>query len=324
VTQATDFLGSDSATGQDVIDMTKQTVLSTIIQAIPGDAQLNVNGEIGYQGGGYTNAVQTPVASEPFTTAGTVTMAIGTTVVGAGTAWTTDVLTGPYGVTPNQNKILRGDVLQVLVSAGRYFYFRITVVTNATHLEVWPPLTAGNAAIGAGKTYKILRTGYNSYSRVLGFNTPQGSGDIYYYYCGNLGSSGVPNRGTIQCAAKIFPNTYFTHFMAPQLTDTAGAAVGDMLADDLIYYKGFILYGAGPSISWSAPGAPNTLPFATTDFPAKNISIVDATSNFVSLEYLGDQLVAFFEESMWLVTATGSVPEFAFYKLPELESIINP
>lgn len=324
ITQATNFLGGDSATGQNVIDMTKQAVMSTVVQAIAGDAQLNVNGEFAYQGGGYTIAVQTPTASEPFTTAGTITITAGSpTVAGAGTAWNTDVLTGPYALTPNINTIQRGDILQVLVSAGRYFYFRIITQPTANAFDIWPTPTAGNAAIGAGKTYKILRTGYNSYSRVLSFNVPQGSGNIYYYYCGNLGHTNPPN-GTIECAAKIFPNNYFTHFMSPRTTDSAGLAVADLLADDLIYYKGFILYAAGSSVSWSAPGAPSALPFGTADFPAKNISIVDATSKFVSLEYLGDQVVAFFEDSMWLVSATGSVPEFTFYKLPELESIINP
>lgn len=324
VQQATDFLGSDTVTGVNAIDMVQQSVMSTLVQSTSGEIQLNVNGEFAYQGGGYVSNVLTPVASEPFTTAGTITVAVGsTTVTGVGSTWTVDVLTGPYALTPNINKIVPGDVLQVQVAAGRFFYFRITAVTNNTHLEIWPTPTVGNAAIGAGLTYKILRTGYNSSSRVLAFNVPQGSINTYYYYCGNRSYQSL-SYGTIECAARIFPNNYFTHFMAPQTVDSAGLAVADIHADDLIYYKGFIIYGAGPAISWSVPGAPNALPFQTTDFPAGNVTVVDATSKFVSFEYLGDQVVAMFEDSMWLVSATGSVPEFTFYKLPELESIINP
>lgn len=329
----TNFLGNDAQNAQDNVDMVQQLVMSTVVAEPLDDSTniytLNNNGEFTWTTNpvGTSSAIEQPtVGAEKFTVSGaTVTLTAGSsTVVGAGgTTWTTDTLVGGYGVThPGLNKIHGGDILRVFISGTRWISFRITSVTNNTHLEIYPTPTAGNPAVGAGKTYSIWRSGYNSKSRVIAFSI---GSQAYFYYAGNLGngSSAYP-YGTIQAVAHLITQSAFAHYMAPRTVDSSGAQVADIQADDLIYYKGFILYGAGGSISWSVPGAPSTIPFADTDFPAKNISIVDPTSKFVSFEYLGDQVVAFFEDSTWLVTPTGSVPEFAFYKLPELESIINP
>ncbi|HXU02578.1 MAG TPA: hypothetical protein VN903_16550 [Polyangia bacterium] len=319
----TNFLGNNVQGTLNNFDMPTGVGMSTVVYDTVTDGTnyytLNNNGEFLWSA---DNTVQNPtVGAEKFTTAGTITIAAGGAVVGAGTAWLTDVLTGPYGLTPSLNKIYVGDILRVQTGVGNYISFRIASLTTNVNMTIWPAPTAGNPAIGAGLAYTIWRTGYNSKSRVIPFNV---SGANYFYYCGNLNHNSATNYpyGTIECN-KVVAGT-MTHFMAPQTVDSAGTPVADILADDLIYYKGFILYGAGSSVSWSVAGAPTALPFGTTDFPAKNISIVDASSKFVSFEYLGDQVVALFEDSMWLVVATGTVPEFTFYKMPELESVINP
>ena len=105
--------------------------------------------------------------------------------------------------------------------------------------------------------------------------------------------------GTIQAVAfHVGGGANAKHYMSPQTVDGSGSPIApDIQADDLIYYKGFILYGAGSAIGWSAAGAPNVLPFKDTDFPAKNVSVIDPTSYFITFESLGDQLIAFFSNS---------------------------
>jgi hypothetical protein len=330
------YFGNDVVGGPDFNDLSILGVPTSIVQWDQSPFQLftmlNLNGEF------YSNEEILPVNfnplgtmfSEPFTTAGTITVTAGSpTIVGAGTTWTADVLTGGYGLVDlNLNKIVPGDVLVVEVTAGiRYVMFRIISVANNTHLDVWPTPSAASPALGAGKNYKIVRTGYGSRSRFIGFNVPDGSISSYGYYAGNTWNNiTAPNakHGVIECIHTTASPLVNTHYMSPGTVDSAGAPAGEIMADDIAYYKSFLLYGAGPAVSWSIEGFPTVLPFGQTDFPAKNTSVVDPASTFVSFEYLGDQLVAMFEDSMWLVSATGTVPEFTFYKLPELMCVINP
>jgi hypothetical protein len=99
----------------------------------------------------------------------------------------------------------------------------------------------------------------------------------------------------------------------------------DIVAQDVAYYKGFLLYGGGSTVGWSVSGFPTsfTTGFGSTDFPAGNITVVDTTDFFVSFEFLGDQLIALFRNGAWLIQPTGSVPEFNFYRLPEPQGAVQ-
>jgi hypothetical protein len=179
---------------------------------------------------------------------------------------------------------------------------------------------AYQGAGGAGLLANIHRTGFGSCSRVLHFFS--GSSEVYYYV-GNTrdvraGFSATPtNYGTIECAVGGL-----SHFMAP-VTTPAAAQVN---AVDLAYYKGFLLYMAGGSISWSVAGFPTggTAGFSTGDFPDLNTTVVDTQDVGLAFEFLGDQLIALFQNGAWLVQATGIVPEFNFYRLPEVPGIYAP
>jgi hypothetical protein len=329
-THALHVIGNEFPGQVDAVDVVTMNVMSRVVQNQQGDGinvnMLDINGEFAYETVIPQLSAPPPVCAEKFVTAGTITVTSGSPIVlGAGTAWLTDVLTGGYGIANlNLNQIQRGDLLRVVVDGTNVISFRITSVTDGTHITIYPTPGATNPALGAGRAYSIWRTGYGSYSRVIDFNVPEGPGNSYFYYCGNFGALNATTypHGTIECAA--YKSTVPFHYMSPQLVDSAGAPVGPLAADDIAYYKGYMLYGAGPAISWSVAGAPTAFPFGPTDFPAKNIDAIAPNDKFVTFEYLGDQVVAFFEESTWLVTATGSVPEFAFYKLPERESIIDP
>lgn len=263
---------------------------------------------------------------EGFTKSGTgvtVTDASNSFVGIGGTTWTTDQLAGAYMPAANiaLNGIIPGDLIGVNNAGGTVkTWFRILSVVDNTHLNVFPTPTTGNIAIGVNRDYKIIRTGYGGYSRsvVMTFGTQS-----YWYYAGssyNGKGSGQDGHGVVQALAigKALDN----HYMAPKTVDNAGTATAFFpRADDVIYYKGFLLYGADTAVSWSVGAFPTAGPFAQTNFPAANITVVDATSRFVTFEQLGDQVIALFEDSMYLISATGTVPEFTFYRLPETLTI---
>jgi hypothetical protein len=243
---------------------------------------------------------------ETFTIAGTVSQVTNgsPTITFAGTTLTTSSLTASYTYTPSKTLIQPGDVLAVTQGATVY-YHRIKSVDLNTQLTVYPNWGGTSAGPGAGLGFSVYRTGYGSYSRVVQvFNSANGK--FYCYYAGN--SRDTTNFGTIECY--VLPDN--THFMAPQTT-----APLDITADDVILYKGYLLYGAGSTINWSAVGFPNAFPFSATDFPASNITVIDNSDQFVSFEQIGDQVIAMFRNSLWLVYPTGSLPEFNFYRLPE-------
>lgn len=329
------LLGGNTKGSGDCIDVAAQALLTSIIDVpvetgvgVAPRQRLNANGEI--SGGGLvgTDGTRYGAYGQVFTVAGTVTVAAANpTITGAGSTWTTNVLTANYAVAAanlSRNLIEAGDIIAV-GAAGSRVYFRIIGVTDDTHLIVFPTPTAGNPAIGAGKAYTIFRTGYGSWSRMV---TPiVGTSDhVWGYYAGNSGLQTANGRksGTVEAVRLYSPNSTgpaADHFQAPKSVDSAGAFVADLQADDVAFYKGYLLYGAGSAISWSVATFPTAEPFGPTDFPAANIEVINRTGRFVSFEYLGDQLVAIFEDSMWLVTATGAVPDFAFYRLPEPLSV---
>lgn len=325
-TAVTDWLGSYTYLGTDFVDVAAQALYMTIVQASLSatalSTLLDLNGEFvppgtSLGGPGWT------VANQIFTVAGTVTLTNGSNhAVGAGTGWTTTILaqTG-HPAAPN---IVPGDVLLVEDATTKWTAFRIVSVNSDTSLTIYPTPHTPNPAIGSGLTYKILRTGYNSNSRaeaipVQTSNLVGSTQNVYYYYAGLRGYTGqVVDQGTIMAITD--GGGGLVHTMAPKTVDSSGTTTGvDPIANDVIYYKGFLLYAAGPAISWSIAGFPSALPFGATDFPAKNVSVVAPNDTFISFERLGDQVIAIFQNSQWLVTPTGSVPEFAFYKLPEIE-----
>lgn len=325
----TNWLGNDTFGGTNLTDVVTLGVYSRIVQKNVSDnggiVYLFNNGEFAYRTGSASNLGT--IASELFVTGGTVTLTAGSsTVVGAGTTWNADALAVYLGGNQSANSISRGDSLMVEASAGRWIRFLIKERTDNTHLEIYPTPTAGNPALGAGKTYKILRTGYNSYSNVEAVSPSGTTASAYFYYAGNLGwaklATDINPHGTVECVFDTIATTA-GHWMCPKTVDSAGMPVADVIADDVIMYKSFLLYGAGPAVSWTIPAFPSALPFGATDFPARNISIVDPTDDFVSFERLGDQVVALFEKSIYLVVPTGTVPEFTFYKMPELIGVID-
>lgn len=259
---------------------------------------LNYNGEFVFRG---TSGALYGAANEVFTSPGTVTAANGSNViVGAGTTFTTSNIPG-YAYVLSKAIPQVGDMIRI-VQAGVSYYHRIVTITSAVDMTIYPVY---QGAGGAGLTYDLRRDGFGSYSRTVSIF--DGTSTYYNYYAGNSRSFAVP--GTIECVTSTF-----AHFTCPQTS--AGL---DVKAEDIAYYKGFLLYGAGSSISWSVAGFPTSFAtgFGATDFPAGNITVVDNTDFFVSFEFIGDQLVALFFNSVWLVNPTGSVPEFNFYRLAE-------
>lgn len=262
-----------------------------------------------------TNGPNFGASIEQFTTnvGGTVTAAAsGTTLTGAGTTFTTAALTASYAYVPSLNAISAGDLIKIIDGTNTYWH-RIKLVTSDTVLQVYPALVGSGTA---GRSYQIWRSGYGSYSRVVpiynsntGGTAPQ---SFFNYYAGLNKSVAFP--GTIQCFTREASGAAVSqHFTCPQ-----NSAAQDIKAVDVAYYKQFLLYGYGGAISWSVAGFPTsfTTGFGGTDFPAGNVSVVAADDQFISFEMLGDQLVAFFKNSAWQVQATGSVPEFSFYRLP--------
>lgn len=267
-----------------------------------------VNGELLE---GATNTTNYGAFEEVFNQNGTVTVTNGSTsVTGVGTTFTTDTLAGPYAYPPNKNKIYPGDLLAIGLPGSRHWYRIVSVnaATGAGALTIFP------AYAGTTGTFNYLttRTGFGSMSRVVCI--PKTPTNVYAYWAGNRGG---PLHGTIE-AVNTDGVRGSDHYMAPQSVDILGAGTGfDIEANDIIYYKEFLLYGAGTAISWSVAGFPTAFPFGATDFPAANISVIDPSDTFVAFENLGDQVVAIFANGIYLVQATGIVPEFAFYRLPE-------
>jgi hypothetical protein len=294
----------------EIINTTQVAIRNYDIGA--GNPLLNpvvVNGEFAFRD---TTTTQYGAITETFTVAGTVTAANGSpAIVGAGTAFTTATLPG-YAYTPSFNAPRQGDLLEV-IQAGVSQYYRITAIADATHLTIFPLYQNTG---GAGLTYKIHRTGYGSWSRNEQL-LPQAN---LVYYAGNCAGNAFAG-GTIEA---VNVNTG-AHFMCPQNT-----ANQDIKATDVAYYKSFLLYGLGGSISWSVAGFPTSTVtgFGGMDFPAQNVSVVALNDIFVAFEFLGDQLIAVFQNSMFLVQATGIVPEFAFYRMAEptgaFQRVIGP
>jgi len=235
-------------------------------------------------------------------------------VAGNGTTWTTDTLFGPYGTyTPVLNRIVEGDLIGI-GSAGSRQWYRITLVTSPTAMTIWP---AYQGTTAVNQDYKILRTGYGSMSRIV--YIPDDANDtIWAYYAGNRGHRGTTGDDRVG-HGRIEARKLGGHVMAPIGVDGSDVPVAGskQSANDVAYYKGFLLYGAGRAVGWSKAGFPQAFPFGPDDFPTANISVLEPSGDFVSFEFLGDQLVAIFTDGMWLVQATGIVPEFAFYRLPE-------
>lgn len=243
---------------------------------------------------------------EVFTIAGTVSQVTNgsTTITFTGTTLTTSSLTAAYGYTPSKTTIQKGDIIAVTQGAVVY-YHRIASINTNTNITVYPAWGGTTQGPAAGLGFSVYRTGYGSYSRVVQvYNSTNGK--FYCYYAGN--SRDIQNFGTVECY--VLPDN--THFMCPQTT-----AALDVVADDVIMYKGFLLMGAGSAITWTAVGFPNAFPFSATDFPASNITVIDNSDHFISFEQIGDQVIAMFQNSLWLVYPTGSLPEFNFYRLPE-------
>ncbi len=274
-------------------------------------APVMVDGEWMVYGG-----TPTLFGEEDFTSAGTVTVTNGNhTITGSGTAFTTANLAFSYVYTPANAHPTNGDIIKVTHPVSGVVYYRILSVVDATHLIVFPTPTEATAS---GCAYTLMRSGYDSYSRVVTV-IDHSIENNYYYYAGmgrNLGTGLSQNVIMATGDALLFYNHRMSQ-TGPQ-------------ASDIALYKSFLLYGDNSTIGWSQAGFPLAFPFgdcstpALTDFPAANISVQSLDSSFVSFEYLGDQLVAFFGNKIVLIQSTGSVPEFQFYDLPEPIGTILP
>jgi hypothetical protein len=270
--------------------------------AVDNFGEMVIQATVGPLGGGSVYGA----IREIFTIAGTVSqVTVGSGIIDfAGTTLTTASLTAAYGYTPSKTNVKPGDVLAVVQGAKTYFH-RILSIDSNTRLQVRPVWAGTSAGPGAGLGFNISRTGFGSYSRVIPiFNSTNGK--QYLYYAGN--SQDTQTFGTVECV--VLPDN--THFMCPQ------SAGQDVQADDIVYYKGYLLYGAGTAVRWTRAGFPNTFPFDAADFPATNVTVVDNSDRFISFEFIGDQLIAFYQNSIWLVYPTGSIPEFNFYRVPEI------
>lgn len=282
--------------------------ISTQFESGASTTMLNASGEMIYQDTSNLGAGGIGAISETFASAGTITATNSSgAILGAGTAFTTAALNSGYAYTPSLNAPRPGDIIEI-VQGANHFYHRIRVITDATHMTVDPNFPGSTAG---GLAYTLRRTGYGSYSRLVRIQDST-SGSIYGYYAGNVRHN-VITPGTIE-GISISGVGLGNHYSGPQ---TSGVAA-DIKALDLAYYKSFMLYGFGAAVGWSVAGFPTAFPFGTTDFPALNVTVVDNTDQFISFEYIGDQLIAIFRNGIWLVQPTGTVPEFNFYRLPEI------
>jgi hypothetical protein len=281
---------------------------------------LMVNGEAFYRDTQPT-VPQLGCAAETFTIAGTINqVTVGSqTVTGTGSNFASATLPG-YAYTPSLNIPRTGDIIRI-VQGGNNYYHRITAIASDTSLTIYPAWgkqldnTTSNGATsagpGAGLTYAINRTGYGSYSRIVSIYNSSDT-KFYNYYAGNHFSTALP--GTIECFTReASGSAASSHFMGPK--GVGGTAV---TAQDIVYYKSFLLWGYGQTVWWSGAGFPLTFPFDTNDLNYTNgVTVVDNQDQFVSFELLGDQLLAIFRSSIWEIQATGTTGEFQFYRLPE-------
>ncbi len=258
-----------------------------------------------------------PGGTESFTTAGTVAITQGNaTIVGSGTSWTTNALAFSYPYTAANNAIYPGDIIQVTHSTGTVYY-RIQTITDNTHLVVFPTPAETSES---GRAYAILRSGYGSYSRVvtLGDNPTTYYAGLLYARTG--AGFGYPVYTGIRPSIMAYDATISpVHRMGPT----------GVYASDIAYYKSYLIYGYGSSIGWTVPGFPTTSPFASADFPASSLTVVSTVQAdvFVAFEYLGDQLIAVFTKSLWVVQQNPGQTQaaaFSFYKLPEVTGSVVP
>jgi hypothetical protein len=281
------------------------------------------DGEV-FQGGGAEGAM----VKEAFTMGGvTVTATNGSHNLTFSASVAALPLTFAYGYTPNKKVPLAGDLISITDGGLTHFY---RLESNPTAAGVIFPAYTGTG--GAGLACQIYRTGYGSYSNFIQINVP-GILVPFCYYVGGVGGihGGNPNAplGAIEAITASS-----THSMSP----VASPSGNPVSATDIAFYKSFLLYGFGGAIGWSVVGFPTdtNVGFGTADFPDTNVSVINLSGDFVSFEFVGDQLVAIFTDSIWLVQATGVIPEFAFYKLsqtpgarlvqtpdPQIGSIVN-
>lgn len=265
---------------------------------------VEANGEFFNAGG--TEGV---MIKESFNTgAKTVTATNGLTAITFSASVAADPLTFAYAYGPNKPNPLMGDLIGITDGGVTHFYRLSVDPTNVG--QIFPAYTGAG---GAGLPFTIYRTGYGSISRIEDIGIPGSSVRLQYYVGGSfnyedIGTGTVP-MGTIEVIANGL------HRMSPVLSPSGAT----LKATDIAFYKGFCLYAFGNSIGWSVAGFPTNVVvgFAATDFPDVNVSVINQTGAALTFEFVGDQLVAMFADSIWLVQATGSIPEFAFYKLSQ-------
>jgi len=284
-------------------------------------AGIVVNGEICYAD--TTNAANAYGAmKEGFTfAASTLTVANGGTLVTATLANAfagAAALTGPYAYNPNFPNPRNGDVLEV-VDGGLSRFFRLYNLSGNT-ARIFPAYTGAG---GAGLTYRIWRTGYGSWSRLVQlYNGNNRMG----YYAGSTTTNQDLSGGGVGTLMAVDLATG-AHYASPRLVDALGADTGvEARAVDCCYFKGYLLYGARGAISWTVPGFPTNFAtgFGITDLPAASTSAINIDGNFLFFEQIGDQVLAFFESAIYLVQATGVVPEFTVYKISDCVAPLLP
>ena len=268
-----------------------------------GNSRININGEL------CRNATTTTflgVSNETFTTAVTVTATNGSTAITFSASIAGATLPG-YAYTPNRNAPQAGDIVEIVQGGVSQFYRLVAGAAAA-----WTIFPAYQGTGGAGLVTTVRRTGFGTSSRLIHFLS--GASDVYYYVGNQTNSTftGTPSGfGTIEANVGGI-----NHFMAPVTTPSASV----LNAVDIAYYKSFLLYIAGGAIGWSVAGFPTggLAGFSTGDFPDLNISVIDTQDSGLAFEFLGDQLIALFQNGAWLVQPTGIVPEFAFYRLSQV------
>ncbi len=269
------------------------------------------------------SANQYGAISEAFTvgavTATWVSGAGGTTAITTSAALSTLALATAYTYTPSLQRPTIGDIIRLNYDDGTSFtYHRITAISGVN--VTIAPATLPNKN-GTAKTFQLLRTGLRSMSRIVTI-TDLANGRFYNYYAGNASDLVTAPHGTIQCWTQNTSGGFLNHYMCPQTVDDAVPPVTtgfDVIAKDIIYYKNYLLYGYGQSISWSVAGFPTsfTTGFGAADFPALNTTVVANDDEFMSFEMLGDNVIALFKNSIWQVRASGTIPEFNFSRLIE-------
>jgi len=227
------------------------------------------------------------------------------------------VLTGPYAYNPNFPNPRNGDILEIVDGTSRFFRL-YAIAGNAA--RIFPAYTGPG---GAGLTYRIWRTGYGSWSRLVQlYNGNNRMG----YYAGSTTTNQDLTGGGVGTLMAVDMATG-AHYASPHLVDALGADTGvEARAVDVCYFKGYLLYGARGAISWTVPGFPTNFAtgFGATDLPAASTSAINIDGNFLFFEQIGDQVLAFFESAIYLVQATGVVPEFTVYKVSDCVAPLLP